>query len=307
MNSVDLPPTSLTPFQTWLAPWGLSTCVRAVLGRSTLEQDSAFYPSSPTCSINCLFDGWAEVCDDFGQRDDATAPRRRFGALSVTGPQSRPLATHYGPGTRGVMVVFYPDAWSSLTGVSADALNDQVLEAAEVLPPPLLSICRGLLAPGAADARVNEFFDQLLPLWRNCARESTWGNRSSDDWRQSMSPWMTALGLRAAAAGWGRSLRQSERRIKQWTGWSMRSLQGAARGEAAFFAVMEAMTSQQVNWTQIALDHGFADQSHFVREVRRITGFSPEAMRRGVSNEEAFWVYRAWAQLAGVTLTGSSK
>ena len=107
------------------------------------------------------------------------------------------------------------------------------------------------------------------------------------------------MALRAAATGWGRSLRQSERRIKQWTGWSLRKLQGSARGEDAFFAVMEAMLEERLDWVQIAVDNGFSDQSHFIRETRRITGFSPEALRRGYLHEEAFWIYRAWAQLAG--------
>jgi AraC-like DNA-binding protein len=94
-------------------------------------------------------------------------------------------------------------------------------------------------------------------------------------------------------------LRQSERRIKQWTGWSLRKLQGSVRGEAAFFAVMEAMLEDRVDWAQIALDNGFSDQSHFIRETRRITGFSPEALRHGFNTDEAFYIYRAWAQLAG--------
>ena len=110
---------------------------------------------------------------------------------------------------------------------------------------------------------------------------------------------MDSLALRAAATGWGRSLRQSERRIKQWTGWSLRKLKGSVRGEAVFFAAMQAMNDDHVDWTQIALNHGFSDQSHLIRETRRITGFSPEALRHGILNEEAFWSYRAWAKMAG--------
>lgn len=82
-------------------------------------------------------------------------------------------------------------------------------------------------------------------------------------------------------------------------GWSLRKLQGSVRGESAFFAAMEAMLEERLDWAQIALDNGFSDQSHFIRETRRITGFSPEALRHGFVHEEAFWVYRAWAQLAG--------
>ena len=57
--------------------------------------------------------------------------------------------------------------------------------------------------------------------------------------------------------------------------------------------------SVETGQVQIALDNGFSDQSHFIRETRRITGFSPEALRHGFLHEEAFWIYRAWAQLAG--------
>lgn len=84
----------------------------------------------------------------------------------------------------------------------------------------------------------------------------------------------------------------------------MRKLQGAARGEAVFFAAMQALDQDRLDWTQIALEHGFSDQSHFIRETRRITGFSPELLRLGMQNEEAFWVYRAWAKLAGCELMG---
>ena len=76
------------------------------------------------------------------------------------------------------------------------------------------------------------------------------------------------------------------------------------RGEAAFFAVIEAIFSQRLDWAQIALEQGFSDQSHFIRETRRITGFSPQAMRQGFDEEEAFWVYRAWASLAGFEVPG---
>jgi len=65
-----------------------------------------------------------------------------------------------------------------------------------------------------------------------------------------------------------------------------------------FLAVLDAINDNRLDWTQIALDHGFSDQSHFIRETRRITGFSPEALRHGVVHEEAFWSYRVLAQIS---------
>ncbi len=201
------------------------------------------------------------------------------------------------------MVILYPDAFWALTGLEPKTLSDQIVDASSVLPPALLTVFQRLNESGDVHHRVPRFMDDLMQIWQQRARSPREHTQSSDEWGQNMAPWMEALALRAAATGWGRSLRQSERRIKQWTGWSLRKLQGSARGEAAFFAVVEAMLEERVDWTQIALDNGFSDQSHFIRETRRITGFSPEALRHGFNTGEAFWVYRAWAQLAGFDLS----
>lgn len=290
--------------QTWLTPWGLRHCVRAVLGRNLsnpnlLESKRwSHYPAGPTCSINCMFSGGAEITAP-GQVMDSSAPRKRLPALSVTGPQSQARSVFHTGAAQGVMIILYPDAWSLLTGQSALALNDQVLDAHEIMPPELLALCQGLLIPGRVQSRMERFFEGLQSIWPQVVMQ-----REGATWRQAMGPWMEALALRAAATGWGRSLRQSERRVKQWTGWSLRQLQGSVRGEAAFLAIVEAMLDERLNWSQIALDNGFSDQSHFIRETRRLTGFSPQALRQGFLEDEAFWVYRAWARLAGYAVPG---
>ena len=293
---------NFAPIQTWLPPWGLSACVRAVMGRSAVglpeSQRWGHYPAGPFCAIACMFEGSAEVLDP-SPVFDLKAQRESLPVLTVTGPHSWPRSVLYGPQAAGVMVVFYPDAWWALTGVSPQELSNQIVDARSVLPAALLEACERMREGGHADTRVRTFFEDLLNLWqeRDSARFTPAGPQRN--WAQALAPWMESLAMRAAGTGWGRSLRQSERRIKQWTGWSLRKLQGSVRGEAAFFAVMEAMLEERVDWAQIALDSGFSDQSHFIRETRRITGFSPEALRHGFNHEEAFWVYRAWAQLAG--------
>jgi hypothetical protein len=140
------------------------------------------------------------------------------------------------------MIILYPDAWSLLTGQAAFALNDQVLDANKIMPPELLALCQGLLIPGTVQARMQRFFEGLQSMWPQVVMQ-----REAATWRQAMGPWMEALALRAAATGWGRSLRQSERRVEQWTGWSLRQLQGAVRGEAAFLAIVEAMLDERLN------------------------------------------------------------
>ena len=278
--------------------------MRAVLWRSTVgmalteSQRWGHYPAGPVCTISVLFRGSIEVLAA-GVGCEPLSAREPLPSFSVMGPHSAPRSAVYGPEAEGLMVIFYPDAFWALTGVEPQTLSDQIVDANDVLPLVLLTACQRLNELGDVHHRVQRFFDDLLPIWHQRAFDPRELTRSSDAWGQNLAPWMEALALRAAATGWGRSLRQSERRIKQWTGWSLRKLQGSVRGEAAFFAVMEAMLEERLDWTQIALDNGFSDQSHFIRETRRITGFSPEVLRHGVWHEEAFWVYRAWAQLAG--------
>jgi AraC-like DNA-binding protein len=250
------------------------------------------------CTISVLFRGSIEVLA-VGVGCEPMAARDSVPSFSVMGPHSAPRSAFYGPEAEGLMVILYPDAFWVLTGVEPQTLSDQIVDANEVLTPALLTAYQRLIEPVDVDQRVERLLADLLQIWQRCSLNSRDHNGSPEGWGQNFAPWMEALALRAAATGWGRSLRQSERRVKQWTGWSLRKLQGSVRGEAAFFAVMEAMLEERLDWTQIALDNGFSDQSHFIRETRRISGFSPEVLRHGLIHEEAFWVYRAWAQLAG--------
>lgn len=309
MSSVHASP-QFSPVRNWLPPWGLHACVRAVIWRSTVgmglteSQRWGHYPAGPVCTISCLFRGSVDVLAA-GAGHDALSARQPAPRISVMGPHSAPRSAFYGPEAEGVMLIFYPDAFWAMTGVPPQTLGDQVVDAHSVLPQALLAACQLLCEAGDVDLGVQRLFDDLLPLWQQRAQNLPEHNGQPSEWGQNLAPWMEALTMRAAATGWGRSLRQSERRIKQWTGWSLRKLQGSVRGESAFFAVMEAMLEERLDWVQIALDNGFSDQSHFIRETRRITGFSPEALRHGVWHEEAFWVYRAWAQLAGYEVPSS--
>lgn len=303
MSSVHASP-QFSPVRNWLPPWGLHACVRAVMWRSTVgmglteSERWGHYPAGPVCTISCLFRGSVGVLAA-GACHDALSARQPAPRISVMGPHSAPRSAFYGPEAEGVMIIFYPDAFGAMTGVPPHTVGDQMVDAHSVLPPDLLAACQRLCEAGDAHHGVQQFFDDLLPIWQHRAQDPREQPGQPRDGGQKFAPWMEALAMRAAATGWGRSLRQSERRIKQWTGWSLRKLQGSARGESAFFAVMEAMLEDRLDWAQIAIDNGFSDQSHFIRETRRITGFSPEVLRHGVLHEEAFWIYRAWAQLAG--------
>lgn len=74
----------------------------------------------------------------------------------------------------------------------------------------------------------------------------------------------------------------------------MRELRGLGRSERAFFDTVVASKSGAVDWSEIANNTGYADQSHLCRQTRRITGFPPEELRRRIFHDESFWAYRLW-------------
>ena len=99
----------------------------------------------------------------------------------------------------------------------------------------------------------------------------------------------------AANSGVGKSLRQAERRIKQWAGLPLRDLRRVARGEDMFYRARAVPAADDPNWAELAVDGGYADQSHLCRETRRITGLSPNELKKAIDDEEeSFWMYRIW-------------
>ncbi len=87
----------------------------------------------------------------------------------------------------------------------------------------------------------------------------------------------------------GTGLRQLQRQIKRWAGQSQRELQLYVRVERAFDLLQQ---QEKTDWSALALQAGYSDQSHFGREVKRITGYSPARFAQRLQTDEAFWMYR---------------
>ena len=285
----------------WLPSADLSGCVRGVMVRRTTDKQLTpparinHYPSTPLCSLTWWFTGTAEqlLC----QPEQATGPAGevwtgpRMPASSTwlwSGPLPEPTCTH-NPGPVHVMtVMLMPDAMVALTGIRPADWVGRFADAAAVLPADWLAL-RDAVAQASTDVqRVQALEAFLAPRWAACRPAASVLARRYADWSDH-------LAQRAALAARGSSLRQWERRIKQWTGLSMRGLKGFARGEEAFFRSVAAYVQDgEVDWADLALELGYADQPHLCRDTRRYTGFSPEQLRQGLLTQEAFWPYRLW-------------
>jgi AraC-like DNA-binding protein len=295
-NTTSLPPVSCAHTRLWLPRLALAGCVRAALLRNTIGVDLSeaqrynHFPASPLVSLSWWFSGSSDLLDA-GVPASAHSPRRPCpGRFVIGGPFTRPGISHNPGPVHAMMLLMQPDALHALTGIDPQAHINRVSDATPLLPAPWLAMCEAVQLAGDDDSRFALIEAYLLPLWRAVQ------NAQASNHNQSLSyaDWAQGLALRAATSSTGRSLRQVERRIRQWAGLPMRELRALSRAEKAFFQTLMAAEEGPVNWAAVADAGGYADQSHLCRESRRFTGFSPQQLRLRIENDESFWAYRVW-------------
>ena len=273
----------------WLPPLALAGCVRAVMLRDTrgrglaAEQRDNYFPATPLVSLFWWAEGRSEWLATPGFSQPPAVPVHA--PVLFAGPFTLPSHTRNPGEISAFKLLMLPDAFTALTGVALDRHVNQIDDARAVLPPDWQAWAAQMSAAPDDAARLALLQDFLVPRWQALGTQRP-GHR--------YAAWTEALAVRAATSAAGRSLRQLERRIKAWAGLPMRELRAVSRAESAFYAVAAAEGGGAVNWAEIAAGSDYADQSHLCRETRRLTGFSPEDLRRRIATEEAFWAYRLW-------------
>jgi AraC-like DNA-binding protein len=282
-------PFRVTDTHLYLPGFGLSSCVRAYVSRNTVGLDLAasdllnHYAASPLCTIMWTLEGRGELIWKGGEavNEEISEP------ILLSGPHTAPSITRNIGGIHGFMAFFLADALQLMTGMDISALVNQTLPVAKVLDASWQQMANDVLRADSDVARIQCLEQFLLPRWQ--ARHA---NRHEGVARYR--EWMTGLATRAALSGAGRSTRQLERRVKRWSGLPLQRLKSLARAETSFFEVRAAIDAAMLDWAEVAFNTGFSDQAHMCREVKRMTGFTPEAFRQAMKTEESFWLYRLW-------------
>jgi AraC-like DNA-binding protein len=254
--------------------------VRGTLGVPLAPHERCnYFPATPSCSITWFIQGSAER---------PSSGERLPGPIVFRGPHTGPTVS-YNPGPVQVfMMLMLPDALRAITGIDAGRHVNRVSAAHEVFDATWLSTLRSVLQAPHDAARVQLIEDFMHPRWQ-AARSGAWVHA------RSYRDWTRALAMRAALSGLGRSMRQVERRVRAWSGLPLRTLHGLSRAERSFFGATGAHARGHLNWAEVAVDAGYADQSHLCRETRRMTGISPQELMRRMQDDEGFWVYRILA------------
>ncbi|MDO8068316.1 helix-turn-helix domain-containing protein [Janthinobacterium sp. SUN206] len=284
-------PAAPTPLTRLIAPrTALASCVRAFLVRDTTgcaplppAQRLNRFPAAPMCSIVWTVAGDVEAAAPGLSLRDVRMPPALFG-----GPRSYPLVS-YNPGpVHSFVVMFYPAALHALSGVSMDGLLDQFRPLDALFDGEWLALSDAVLAAPDDAVRVRLVEDFLAPRW-------ALARKSGDHPAGAVQDWVRRLAVQAASTGLASSARNIERRIKAWAGQPMRTLRRMRRAEQLFLDERGAILQGTASWSDVAASGGYADQAHFCRETREITGLSPTELARAMRDDESYWIYRVWS------------
>ncbi|MEN9397439.1 MAG: hypothetical protein RLZ81_1969 [Pseudomonadota bacterium] len=271
----------------------LSSCVRAYVTRSTVgavlraDQRYNHFPASPLCGIFWLLEGESLIVRRGEQWVHEPMP-----ALSFAGPHTVPIVSVNPGPVRAFMLGLLSQAFQAMTGVDLAVYVNRVVPIEAVLDESWQAMVRSVQDAADDGARVQLVEAFLEPRWRELSHQAV--SRP-----QRYRHWAEGLALKAGTSGVGKSLRQAERRIKQWAGLPLRELRRIGRAEESFFLARQGYSDEvrqvDVDWAAVAVDSGYADQSHLCREVRRVAGLSPNELKRAIEEDESFWTYRIWS------------
>lgn len=201
--------------------------------------------------------------------DDATDAARELGHAVLGGARATYYAKAVG-GTRcTVGAQLRPGAARALFGVGADALAHRHVRLDDLYGPAALRLRERLQSTPSLAARID-----LLETFLT-ARLSANG---------AMHPavigalhhFAAGLGIRDSVAASGFSHRRFIALFEDAVGLTPKRYCRVQR----FQSILAHANDSTRPWARLALDAGYADQSHFAREFRALAGVTPDAYRR---------------------------
>lgn len=276
-----------------LAPPALQGALVALVGRDTSAlaltgaQRLSHFPASPLVTIS-WFHGMDGGLVSSGPEGPVWQP---FGAaVVISGTRSEPVVTWAPTTGRGYIACFNADAARALFDIDLGAIQDRFLPLHAVMGERFAPLWQALLA-SKEEAFMTVLETHLAPRWQ-ALQGRTSGTASI---RQLGRHWVERLAWQAQSWSRVHSERHVERRMKSFSGRSLREWQSLVKTEGLFFAARDRHEAgQPLDWAALAQDEGFADQAHMSRVAKRITGFAPTEFAQRFIEDESFWMYRLW-------------
>ena len=236
------------------------------------------FPANPYCCITWMLEGAARIVSHGDVPRDEALP-----AHFVHGCQTRPCVSRDEGDRHSFCVAFHPDAFHALFGVDLAVLQDAFLDAARVLPGHGVRLVEAVARAGDDDER-RRIVEGFLATHATTAHASAW---------QRLRRLGVNVGLHVASRLLGVGPRQVQRLARREGGMSVPGLSRLWRAERSMRKVREALRrGEAIDWAGHAVDAGYADQAHLVRDCKEICGRTPTRIAQQAREDEADWFYR---------------
>ncbi len=208
------------------------------------------------------------------------------GAPSATlfGPSTTPYLVHYGSRklqrTFHIGFAFQPGAAYSLLSCDIQQLRDQVLPVSHIWPTAV----NDLLEQLSSEKRRSSRFAILTGWLEKLTESSGPPHRTLKKFLSELHASKGCLSVEEGARRAGISTRQLNRISVRWTG---RRPQEIKRQLRYSYAAQTITTSSRPSFIDIALEHGYSDQAHFIHEFKTFTGVTPRQYFNTVSSDRA--------------------
>lgn len=226
--------------------------------------------SGPGCGVERLLpDGFPEWILHLGERPrvlDAQGNAQVQKQTVLAGQLLAPLQIDTAGWRDTVGVSFRPDGVTALFAVAMAGIRDHPV--ALSLVPRAETELRQRLGLRSSLARRVAVLDEVL--WRESGPTRTAPMLTAVLGRVAAVPGLRVDAL-AASTGWSR--RHLERQFRHAVGVTPKAYLRIARFRR--IVALRSPLGLGVDWSQVALDEGFSDQSHMIREFRAFAGATP--------------------------------
>lgn len=251
------------------------------------------FPANPYCGITWMLEGRTSLVAQGDAACDEPLPRH-----FVHGCRTRPCTSRNEGERHSFCVMFHPDAFHALFGIDLATIQDAFADATQVLPAHGRQWVDEVAAAPDDDAR-RALVDAFLAAHSGALDASPWTRLR----RMGVN-----VTLRLAGRWLGVGPRQVQRRALREGGMSLPGLSRLWRGERSLRQVRESLArGQSIDWATHALEAGYADQSHLVRDCKAISGRTPTRIVQDARRDEADWLYRLQARPGGGGLAASTE
>jgi len=211
--------------------------------------------------------------------DDSLAGTARWRRLRLVGPslEARTVPVHDGEVFWGIR--FWPGAAGDLLGLSGRQLKDRVLDAPRAIPKIATALLRALPVCSTAEEAVRVFDEVLLALTPSV-------EALDEAVIAGVKAIVAAKGeikIGGLAGQLGLSERQFQRRFQGAVGLTPKQF---ARIRRFRVSMANALEEAPKPWGRVAVERGYADQPHLVREFSQLVGESPTAFAKRVRSIE---------------------